>query len=247
MDYIFIDKTIKTSIYKQIASSIHDAIDEGRLTYNDKLPTEKEICEVFDVSQTAVKMAYQQLIDQQKIKRIKGKGTFVTNRDVYHQEFSNVYAFELDSVVASKYHIHDILFDCVDDEYMIQRMLKMDRDESFCVIHRIVKSNCIPLVYQHIYLPEKHYPKLKKNYLSNIGVFSLIQEIYHHRIHHLQNTFSLTSASSAEAQLLNVLPGDAIYLIRSQIYDDKQSIIGYIVNYFPGEFSSFEVTVHAKP
>jgi GntR family transcriptional regulator len=243
MDYIFIDKTIKTSIYKQIASSISDAIDRGRLTYNDKLPTEKEICEVFGVSQTAVKMAYQQLIDQGKIKRIKGKGTFVTNRSTYHQDFLNVYQFESNP----ENEIQDILFDCVDDEYMIKRMLKMDSDESFCVIHRIIKSNQNPLLYQHIYLPEKHYPKLKKNYLANVRVFSLIQEIYHHQIHHIQNTFSPTLASSAEAQILNILPGEAIYLIRSQIYNTHQNVIGYIVNYFPGEFSSFEVTVHAKP
>ena len=243
MDYIFIDKTIKTSIYKQIASSILKAIDDGKLTYNDRLPTEKEICEVFDVSQTAVKMAYQQLIDQQKIKRIKGKGTFVTNRQTYHQDFLNVYRFE-----SEPHHvIQDILFDCVDDEYMIKRMLKMDKDDSFCVIHRIIKTSDIPLVYQHIYLPEKYYPKLKKNYVAHVGVFKLIQEIYHHTIHHIQNTFSPTLASSAEAQLLNLLPGEAIYLIRSQIYDQNQNVIGYIVNYFPGEFSSFEVTVHAKP
>lgn len=247
MDYIFIDKTIKTSIYKQIALSILDAIDSGLLTYNDKLPTEKEICEVFDVSQTAVKMAYQQLIDQNKIKRIKGKGTFVTNRHVYHQEVAQVYAFEMDPEFLTKYQIQDIMFDCIDDEYMIQRMLKISRDESFCVIHRIIKQNQIPLVYQHIYLPEKHYPKLKKNLPVNVGIFSLIQDVYHHQIDHIQNTFSPTLASTAEAQLLHILPGEAVYLIRSQIYDDKQCVIGYIVNYFPGEFSSFEVTVHAKP
>jgi GntR family transcriptional regulator len=243
MDYIFIDKTIKTSIYKQIASSISKMIDTGKLTYNDKLPTEKEICEVFGVSQTAVKMAYQQLIDQHKIKRIKGKGTFVTNRETYHQEFPNIYAFEADQ----ENECQDILFDCINDEYMTQRMLKMDKNESFYVIHRLIKSKKNPLVYQHVYLPEKFYPKLKKIYPYKDGLFSLIQETYHHRIHHIQNTFSPALASSAEAQLLNILSGEAIYLIRSQIFDDNQHIIGYIVNYFPGEFSSFEVTVHAKP
>lgn len=242
MDYIFIDKTIKTSIYKQIASSISDAIDTYKLSYNDKLPTEKEICEVFGVSQTAVKMAYQQLIDQGKIKRIKGKGTFVTNRDVYHQDFLNIYQFDMNQ----DNDIQDILFDCDNDEYMIQRMLKMNKDETFCVIHRIIKSKQIPCVYQHIYLPDHYYPKLKKKYPAKIGIFQLIQEVYHHQIHHVQNTFSPMLASSSEAQLLHILPGDAIYLIRSQIYDSSMNVIGYVVNYFPGEFSSFEVTVHAK-
>jgi GntR family transcriptional regulator len=242
MDYIFIDKTIKTSIYKQIATSISNAIDTNKLIYNDKLPTEKEICEVFGVSQTAVKMAYQQLINQGKIKRIKGKGTFVTNREMYHQDFMNIYQFD----VHQDSEIQDILFDCDKDEYMIQRMLKMDKEETFCVIHRIIKSKHIPCVYQHIYLPDQFYPQLKKNYPSEVGVLKLIQEVYQHKIHHIQNTFSPTLASSAEAQLLNILPGDAIYLVRSQIYDMNLHAIAYIVNYFPGEFSSFEVTVHAK-
>jgi GntR family transcriptional regulator len=243
MDYIFIDKTVKTSIYKQIASSIKDAIDGGRLTYNDRLPTEKEICEVFDVSQTAVKMAYQQLIDQAMIKRIKGKGTFVTNRSLYHQDLMNVYHFEFQP----ENEIKDIMFACVDDEYIINRMLKMEKEDTFFVIHRIVKSHQAPLLYQHIYLPEKMYPKLKKKYTPNTGVFSLIQDLYPYKIHHIQNTFSPAIASSAEAQLLHILPGEAIYLIRSQIFDSEERVMGYIVNYFPGEFSSFEVTVHAKP
>jgi GntR family transcriptional regulator len=244
MDYIFIDKTIKTSIYKQIASCISQAIESGRLTYNDRLPTEKEICDVFDVSQTAVKMAYQQLINQEQIKRVKGRGTFVTNRHVYHQEFSTLYAFEKNP---NLYQVTDLLFDCVDDAYIIQRMLKLERHESFYVIQRVVKQNNLPVVYQYIYLPEHLYPQFKKKYQKGIGVLSLISDVYQKEIVQIQNTYSPIKASSSEAQLLNILPNEAIYLIRSLFIGATQNIMGYVVNYFPGEFTEFEVTVHARP
>lgn len=243
MDYIFIDKTIKTSIYKQIATCISQAIDSGRLTFNDRLPTEKEICDVFDVSQTAVKMAYQQLIHQQLIKRIKGRGTFVTNRHVYHQEFSNLYAYELNP---SLYQFTDLLFDCVNDAYMIQRMLKLERHASFYVIQRVVKQNQLPVVYQHIYLPEHLYPQFKKKYQKGMGIFPLITDTYQKDIVQIQNTFSPIHASSSEAQLLHIQPNEAIYLIRSLFIGKEQQIIAYVVNYFPGEFTEFEVTVHAR-
>lgn len=246
MDYIFIDKTIKTSIYKQIASSISYAIDSGRLSYNDRLPTEKEICELFEVSQTAVKMAYQKLIEEQKIKRIKGRGTFVTNRPTYHQEFEHLYQFEKEMVDDKNYQVVDMLLDFVDDDYMIHRMLKIDRSTGFYVIHRTILYANHPRVYQKIYLPHIYYPQFKKRYESHIGVLSLIQNLYQYQIAHIQNTFSPINASSAEALVLNILPNEAVYWIRSQIIDDQQRIIGYIVNYFPGEFTAFEVTVHAK-
>jgi len=246
MDYIYIDKTIKTSIYKQIASSISNAIESGRLNFNDRLPTEKEICELFNISQTAVKMAYQRLIDEHKIKRVKGRGTFVTNRETYHQSFSNVYQFEVDMNKDPHYQSTDLLLDFVDDDYMIQRMLKIDRSSGFYFINRVIKYSTHPRVYQKIYLPHVFYPKFKKLYTPEKGVFSLIQDRFKHVISHIQNTFSPTTASSAEALLLNILPNEAIYWIRSQIIDDQNRVIGYIVNYFPGEFTEFEVTVHAK-
>jgi GntR family transcriptional regulator len=211
------------------------------------LPTEKEICDVFDVSQTAVKMAYQQLITHQMIKRVKGRGTFVTNRKVYHQEFSNIYLFETHPERKDIYQTTDLLFDCINDEYIIQRMLKLDRHESFFVIQRVVKEKNLPIVYQHIYLPEKFYPQLKKKYQQSVGVFQLIQQVFHLKISQVQNTYSPIIASSAEAQLLNILPNEAVYLVRSLLVNEQASIIGYIVNYFPGEFTQFEVTVHARP
>ena len=94
MDYIFINKTLKVPIYKQISSSITEAIETGRLTYDDKLPTEKEICHMFSISPTVVKKAYEDLIAQQMIKRIKGKGTYVTNRFVFKSQMHEFYQID---------------------------------------------------------------------------------------------------------------------------------------------------------
>jgi GntR family transcriptional regulator len=246
MDYIFLNKTIKISIYKQIASSITKAIEDGRLKYNDKLPTEKEICEVFDISQTAVKMAYHMLIEENKIKRIKGKGTFVTNRDVYFSNFKDIYRFEKEMKTSDLYQVSYLLLDTIEDDYAINRILKLENNTRCHIIHRVIKKNNNPIVSQKIYLPETYFPKLLKTDFQTIGLFDLIENTYHHPIKSLHNTFSPIKASSAEAQILNILPNEAVYWIRTQIVDQTSKIIGYIVNYFAGEFSEFEVTVHAK-
>ncbi|MBN1968792.1 MAG: UTRA domain-containing protein, partial [Candidatus Delongbacteria bacterium] len=73
----------------------------------------------------------------------------------------------------------------------------------------------------------------------------LIEQEYNYRIKHLHNTFSPINASSAEALLLRINPDDAIYFVRMKMVDTNDQIIGYVSNYFPGEFTEFEVMVHA--
>ncbi len=245
MDYIYINKTLKTSIYKQIAASITDAIDVGNLKYNDKLPTEKEICQTFSVSQTVVRMAYDQLISEGKIKRIKGKGTYVTNRKNYHTFLHAFYDMDVEEGSNVFYHKELILLDDISEDYSAYRALKLDKGEKCHLFVCVIKSNQNPVVLQRIYLPEKYFPKFKEKFDKDEKLFTLIEDTYHYQIKHLHSTFSPINASSAEALLLRIHPNDAIYFVRMKIVDADDQIVGYVYNYFPGEFTEFEVIVHA--
>lgn len=246
MDYIYINKTIKTSIYKQIAASITDAINVGLLKYNDKLPTEKEICQTFSISQTAVKMAYDYLITEGKIKRIKGKGTYVTNRDTFHTFLHAFYEADINLGSPQKmYHRQVVLLDHITEDYSAYKSLKLEKGEKCYLIVSVIKSGQNPIVLQRIYLPEKHFPDFEKKYEEDMNLFDLVERIYHYKIKHLHNTFSPINASSAEALLLRINPDDAIYFVRMKIVDSNDQLIGQVYNYFPGEFTEFEVIVHA--
>ncbi len=240
------NKTIKTSIYRQIASSITAAILDGRLKYNDKLPTEKELCEVFDISQTAVRMAYQTLINDRIIKRIKGKGTFVTNRAIYSVYFQDLFLYEKWLTDAADCEAVYLLFDVVVDDHAMNRILKLKADTKCYLIHRVIKKNGNPLIYQKIYLPAPFFPNFSLQDLTQMGLFRLLEQNQSHPLQFIHNTFSPIQASSSDARILNILPDEAIYLVRSQWIDNQMNTLAYIVHFFPGEFTEFEVTVHAK-
>lgn len=245
MDYIHINKLITTSIYKQIASSIKQAIETGRLKFNDKLPTEKEICQTFLISQTAVKMAYEQLINEQLIMRIKGKGTYVTNRPVHFNNMKHFYESELFIEDIAKYEQKIILFDKKSHDYSANRALKIKANDETYLIARVITANGNPVVYQKIYLPKKYYKSFESNYHQMKNLYQFIEDTFHHTIDHLHNTFNAVNATPAEALLLNMKADDAIYYVRSKIIDDKDQVIGYVGHFFPGDFSEFEVIVHA--
>lgn len=246
MDYIFVDKTLKVPIYKQISNSITSAIQEGLLKYNDRLPTEKEICRMFSISPTVVKMAYETLISEQMIKRIKGKGTFVTNRFHLHTPLNEFYQFDgRISESDMNYTYQLIMIDLIDYDIVAYRMLKLDRNEPCYLILRIIKANQNPVLFQKIYFPQKYFPDLNHKFESSDRLFDLVEIKYGYPIKQMHNTFNPINASSDEALLLSINTDDAIYFVRSNMVDENDRIIGYVSNYFPGEFTEFEVMVHA--
>lgn len=66
-----------TPIYKQIVNYIIQQIETGELNPGQKLPTERELCNLLGVSRGTIKTAFKELEYQGKVEIIQGSGTFV--------------------------------------------------------------------------------------------------------------------------------------------------------------------------
>lgn len=66
-------------LYKQIQQYFLDNIQEGRWKPDEKIPSENELSEQFNVSRITVKKALDDLVDSGIIYRIQGKGSFLSN------------------------------------------------------------------------------------------------------------------------------------------------------------------------
>lgn len=240
MNYIVINKLITKSIYKQIADSITEAIESGVLKYNDKLPTEKEICEMFLISQTAVKKGYETLINNGLIKRIKGKGTYVTNRETFKTDLQNYFEVEKNQTFDRKV----ILQAKSNKEYNVMKVLDLKENEQYYSLSVVYSKGGDPKLLQRIYLPLKKFENLEENLDNFTNVYDVIKT-YGYKTKNIHSTFSAYNASAANALLLNIEQDAAVYLLKIKIIDSFDQVIGYLVNLYPGEFTEFEVTVHA--
>ncbi len=68
-------------LYKQIQHQLKELILSGKLRPGDRIPSENELAEYFNVSQITSKQAIMALVDENIIIRIKGKGSFVAGRN----------------------------------------------------------------------------------------------------------------------------------------------------------------------
>src|SRR5690554_3023034 len=69
-----------TSIYKRISSEIIKLIESGELIPGDKVSSENELINKYGISNTTARRTLSYLEKRGWVIRIKGKGTFVTNR-----------------------------------------------------------------------------------------------------------------------------------------------------------------------
>ena len=66
-------------LYEQIVEQIEQRILKGELHMGDQLPAERDLCEQFGVSRTAVREAVKALRQKGLLETFPGRGTFITN------------------------------------------------------------------------------------------------------------------------------------------------------------------------
>ena len=78
---IQLDKTSAVPLYEQLRKALLEAITSGKLSAGTKLPTEEELCAQFGISRPVARQAYNMLIEDGFVERMRGRGTFVRSPD----------------------------------------------------------------------------------------------------------------------------------------------------------------------
>ncbi len=80
-------------LYRQILEGIKQKIEAGELRAGDRLPSEQELMEHYQVSRRTVRTAVDELCGQGCLVRKQGKGTFVSKPKL-HRKIVNVLSFQ---------------------------------------------------------------------------------------------------------------------------------------------------------
>lgn len=67
----------KIPLYYKLAETIEDQINNGVYEKGTKIPSERELCEIYDVSRMTVRLAIDELVKNGKLEKVQGKGTYV--------------------------------------------------------------------------------------------------------------------------------------------------------------------------
>ena len=74
-----VDRESQQKLYVQMEGIIRDKITRREWPAGSQIPTEDDLCKMYDVSKATVRMAIADLVRDGYLRKQQGKGTFVTD------------------------------------------------------------------------------------------------------------------------------------------------------------------------
>ena len=200
-----IDKNSAISLYHQLMDILIEEIKE-KLKPNEKMLSERAICEKYDVSRTTVRLAFQELENRGYIYRRAGKGTFVAELLNYNkQNLMENYSFTEQMRAIGKTPKTKVLaFEMVNSYQDIAKKLGLLPGDPVYYLKRLRLADDIPMMVETSYIPAKDFAGLNEVLISRKPLYEVLREDYRVNIGIVDEEFSAGLVDAKEAKLLDI-------------------------------------------
>jgi GntR family transcriptional regulator len=228
--------------YVQMRDSIKEKIEAKAWQAGDRLPSEAELCQEYQVSRTVVRQALLELELQGYILRRKGRGTFVAEVKINEnlaQKLTGFYHDMIDQgLTPSTRVLHNKL---IAAEGKPARQLNVDIGTTIIEIRRLRLVEGEPIAIVTSYLPKEYAEKLEKIDLTNRSLYEFLEKEFKLTILQAHRAIEAVSATEADAKLLKIKPGDPVVKLESTSYLDDGKPIEYFEAFHRGDRTRFEI------
>lgn len=235
-----IEKDSRLPLYYQLMDIIIEQIESGDLKEHDKLPSERELCERYNVSRTTVRQTMQELEKERLIYKQHGKGTFVSPK-VINQSLVKFYSFTEEMKKINKIPSSKVLaFEKIHADNKLAKAMELAEGDSLFVITRLRYADNEPMMYETSYVPVARFPDLKQEDLQEIPMYDLFRDKYEAVITKANERFRAVPTTGTEAERLKIQKGNPSLLIERITYEDK-SVIEYTISIARGDKFTYSV------
>lgn len=163
--------------YEKILQDLYRKIETHHYKTNDRLPSEHELCELYDVSRMTVNRALTQLAQEGFIKRTAGKGSYVCERTIKKNIESNrSFSDDMKDIgcVAGSELIDYRVFRAKDLPELAKRM-QLHGDDFIHYFVRLRTGDGVPIAINYTYISSEYIPAFDIAQLSS-SLYAYLEE-----------------------------------------------------------------------
>jgi len=219
-----VDRGSKEKLYVQIYSIILEKIESGKWPTGTQIPSEDELCRIYNVSKVTVREAIQELVREGYLTRQQGKGTFVAysvphlgivmrtrlSEDMYGEGVNVEKEILKRGVRRATDDIKEYLM-TEGEVYYIQRK-KVVNQEAYC---------------EEFFIPLFVLPDIDKEDIHQRSLYDLIEEKGTKKIFKVIQTMELTTIKVETACSLKIEEGSPALFISRILTSSDGSPIAY--------------------
>lgn len=237
-----IDRSNPLPYYVQLKEAIREQIERGHWRQGDLLPSEPELCNLFNVSRTVVRQALLELEYEGLIVRERGKGTFVAAPKISESLVQRLTGFYQDMVGLGHTPVTKVLKqELVPATHKIATRLQVEIGSSVIQIDRLRFINDEPIVLVTTYLPYSICPSVLKAQLSHQSLYSYLEKECGLYLVRGRRVIEAVPANEYEALLLEIDKGAPLIKLESISFLENGMPIEYYIALHRGDRSRFEV------
>lgn len=240
-----IDRDLFEPPYHQLANILRRQIATGVFRTGDRLPSEAQICEQYEVSPMTARRALTILLDEGLVTAARGRGTFVKPlvlttamfgldalEELFNGEWTSVRFLSVKTIPATP---------------RISRRLGTPIGGKVISIRRLLSRDGQPVAYHREYLvfdPSRPVVEAEMGITSLQGLFQGKGETVLKRG---DLGIQATVLTDEEAQLLNAAAGSAAFRIEHIFFDFEEQPVSWGWFIVPGNCLQFSATVGVRP
>lgn len=221
-----IDREDHQKLYLQLYEILKKKIESNEWVVGSQIPTEEDLCKLFNVSRVTVRSAVMELVRQGYLKRQQGKGTFVY-RNIMTEGIPMITSFreilfEKGLKFSTKVLARTVMMPI--DDIDIKLGVPKDKHIIYIKLLRLIDNE--PVLLQETYIPYHICPLLIEEDVENQSLFELFEKKYGIKITRVENHIEIAYITPDEARLTGLSEGSPAILL-SQFLHSGQTLVMY--------------------
>lgn len=239
-----IDRTSPIPLYFQLKQILLERIDSEEWGSGDLIPSELELQDTYGLSRTTVRQTLSDLVNEGRLHRQRGRGTFVTKPVFAHDPMIRPGAAGYMSHEGLEPGWRIVKADWTDNPPEgVRERLNVAEDARVYRIHRLRLANDEPIGYHYAYLPESLVPLINHDALLEGGSMRYLRSVPQMENSQAVRHLEATLAGDPEIEQLGVAAGFPILTIERILLAEDGSTIELLWAAYRGDQFKYRVTI----
>jgi len=224
---------------------LREKIISGEWVRGGQIPTEVDLAKTMGVSLITVRQALSQLVQEGYIRRLRGKGSFVS-QTVPQRQYLNLHV-EVDELInvqrETKFKLHRV--EQIEASRILKQKFGLNENETIEKVIRVRMQNDHPLGYIESYLPHHFTHKIPKNMFPKLPLAHLLESYASIVITEVKHTVGAVLADSEASSHLEISIGDPLLLIERD-YIRKNQVVAVSTGYYRSDLYRYELNLKRR-
>jgi GntR family transcriptional regulator len=239
-----VDRHNPIPFYLQVCATLRQQIHANQYKVGDSLPSENDLCKMFDVSRTVIRQALNELKQEGLINREKGRGSFVAQPKLREKFFQKLSGFYQDMVDQGYEPVTQVLKQTViAASTTIAEKLHIPLATPVIEIERLRFIEDEPIMHVVSHLPHARCPELLQANLTYQSLYTFLETNCGIFITRGKRSIEAVAASKRQAELLGIKRGAPLIQLESVSYESSGVPIETYSAVHRGDRTRFEVEV----